>query len=87
MQLLEKTLNFFGLQKKGISNSTSNASGGDPFILAGGYKKIAKDIMSRVLNAVLAKCNIEALILSQEVNLPPPIPLPKVTMTSNEKQE
>lgn len=50
-------------------------------------KKVAKDIMGKVLNTVLAKCNIQALILSQEVNLPPPIPLPKVTMKSTEKAE
>lgn len=41
-------------------------------------KKIPKDIMSNILNNVLAKCNIQALILSQYMNLPPPIPLPKV---------
>jgi hypothetical protein len=41
-------------------------------------KKIPKDIMAGILNTVLSKCNIEALILSQKVNLPPPIPLPSV---------
>lgn len=41
-------------------------------------KKIPKDVMSSVLNTVLSRCNIEALILAREVNLPPPIPLPKV---------
>lgn len=41
-------------------------------------KKLEKDIMTDVLNNVLAKCNIEALILSKDMNLPPPIPLPKV---------
>ncbi len=41
-------------------------------------KKISKDIMSNILNNVLVKCNIQALILSQYMNLPPPIPLPKV---------
>ena len=41
-------------------------------------KKVPKDIMSGVLNTVLSKCNIEALILSQKVNLPPPIPLPSI---------
>ena len=48
-------------------------------------KKVAKDIMSNILNTVLAKCNIQALILSQEVNLPPPLPLPKVAMKNLEK--
>ena len=41
-------------------------------------KKIEKSIMTTVLNNVLAKCNIQALIISKDMNLPPPIPLPKV---------
>jgi len=41
-------------------------------------KKVPKDIMAAILNTVLTKCNIEALVLSQKVNLPPPIPLPSV---------
>lgn len=41
-------------------------------------KKIEKDMMTNVLNNVLAKCNIQALFLSDKMNLPPPIPLPKV---------
>ena len=41
-------------------------------------KKVPKDIMTNILNMVLTRCNIEALILSQKVNLPPPIPLPSV---------
>ncbi|MFH1053248.1 MAG: hypothetical protein V1740_02410 [Candidatus Woesearchaeota archaeon] len=41
-------------------------------------KKLEKEIMTSVLNNVLMKCNIESLILSQQINLPPPIPLPKV---------
>ncbi len=41
-------------------------------------KKVPKDVMGGILNTVLSKCNIEALILSQKVGLPPPIPLPSV---------
>lgn len=41
-------------------------------------KKINSEITENVLNTVLTKCNIEALMLSQQINLPPPIPLPKV---------
>jgi hypothetical protein len=41
-------------------------------------KKAESDVMGSVLNTVLEKCNIEALILSRDVNLPPSIPLPKV---------
>ncbi|MFC1768659.1 hypothetical protein ACFLZX_02750 [Nanoarchaeota archaeon] len=41
-------------------------------------KKVPKEVMTEILNTVLTKCNIQALILSQDVNLPPPIPLPKI---------
>ena len=41
-------------------------------------KKVDKVIMTTILNHVLNKCNVQALILSQEIGLPPPIPLPKV---------
>jgi len=44
-------------------------------------KKIDQDIMTPVLNMALTRCNIEALILSQSMNLPPPIPLPKIQPT------
>ncbi len=48
-------------------------------------KRVEKDIMTSILNTVLSKCNIQALILSQDVNLPSPIPLPKVKMDTPEK--
>ena len=41
-------------------------------------KKIPKDIVEGVMSNILSKCNIEALIMSREIGLPPPIPLPKV---------
>lgn len=41
-------------------------------------KKIPPDIMKSLLNNVLSRCNIQALIISQYASLPPPIPLPKV---------
>ena len=41
-------------------------------------KKVPKDLMAGLLNTILTKCNIKALIFSQEVNLPPPIPMPRV---------
>ena len=43
-------------------------------------KKLPQQVMTSILNNILVKCNIEALILSQTVNLPPPIPLPKVSV-------
>ena len=44
-------------------------------------KKVPKEVMTSILNTVLNKCNIQALILSQQINLPSPIPLPKVGTT------
>lgn len=43
-------------------------------------KKVPKEVMTTVLNTVFTRCNIEALILSREVSLPPPIPLPKIQL-------
>jgi hypothetical protein len=40
--------------------------------------KISKDVMAEVVNNLLSRCNIEALILSREMNLPVPFPMPKV---------
>jgi len=34
--------------------------------------------MSEILNIILTRCNIQALILARDINLPSPIPLPKV---------
>jgi hypothetical protein len=42
-------------------------------------KKIDTEVMTMVLNNVLNKCNIEALILSKEIGLPAPIPMPKIS--------
>ena len=43
-------------------------------------KKIPKEVMGPVLNTVLSRSNVEALILSRELNLPPPVPLPKIQL-------
>ncbi len=48
-------------------------------------KKVPKELMAGLLNTILTKCNIQALILSQEINLPAPIPLPKVQIAQQEK--
>lgn len=41
-------------------------------------KKLKSEIGNQVLNAILSKVNVEALLLSKEVGLPPPIPLPRI---------
>jgi len=41
-------------------------------------KKVSQEIMQPVFNTILARSNIEAVIISRDMNLPSPIPLPKV---------
>jgi hypothetical protein len=41
-------------------------------------KKMPDDILNDILNHIVSKSNLEALFLAREVNLPPPIALPKV---------
>lgn len=38
-------------------------------------KKVDKEVYSVLLNNVLQKCNVQAILLSKEISLPPPIPL------------
>lgn len=41
-------------------------------------KRVDKEVMTDILNVILNRCNIQALILARDINLPSPIPLPKV---------
>ena len=41
-------------------------------------KKLPQDVMPNIINTVLNRSNIQALILSQQIGLPSPIPMPKV---------
>lgn len=41
-------------------------------------KKIPSEVVTQVINSVLTRCNVEAIILSREIALPPPIKLPRV---------
>ncbi len=50
-------------------------------------KKIEPNVMTLLLNNILTKCNIEAIILSKEMGLPAPIPLPKINKPVEEKTE
>jgi hypothetical protein len=43
-------------------------------------KRVAQEVMPAILNSVLNKCNVQALIISQDINLPPPIPMPKIAI-------
>lgn len=48
-------------------------------------KNLSGEAIQPIMNAILSKSNIEALILSRELNLPSPIPLPKVNIKTNEE--
>src|SRR3990167_3179222 len=41
-------------------------------------KRVPMDVMEQVVNAALHKGNIQAIKIGEEVNLPSPLPLPKV---------
>jgi hypothetical protein len=41
-------------------------------------KTMSQDLTQKVYNSILAKANIEALILAKELNLPPPFRLPHI---------
>lgn len=50
-------------------------------------KTVSKDVLVDVMNACLTKCNIQAIVLSDDLNLPPPIEMPRVRVTNAEGQE
>ncbi|MBW2963566.1 hypothetical protein KY306_02220 [Candidatus Woesearchaeota archaeon] len=41
-------------------------------------KNVAPEIMESVLNSALNRCNIEAIKISQDMNLPSPVPMPRL---------
>jgi len=43
-------------------------------------KKLHPEVMQRVLNSILGRANIEAIVISRELGLPSPIQLPKVEL-------
>lgn len=46
-------------------------------------KKIPPEINTPLINTILHRCNLKALELSQEVNLPPQIQMPRLRPQSN----
>lgn len=40
-------------------------------------KEINTDLKMRILNTILAKCNVKALFLEEEIGLPPHLPFPR----------
>ena len=48
-------------------------------------RKLPKEMMTHILNTALSKCNIHALTLSDSINMPPPMPLPRVQVNLENK--
>ena len=42
-------------------------------------KKVQGPVKLVILNAIVNKCTVQALVMSRDMNLPAPVPLPKVT--------
>lgn len=50
-------------------------------------KRIPLDIMQQIINASLHKGNVEAIKISDEVSLPSPLPMPKVSPPSKGEEK
>ncbi len=48
-------------------------------------KRIPSPVMEQIVNAALHKGNIQAIKVSEEVNLPSPLPLPKIKTAETSK--
>ena len=49
-------------------------------------KKIEKDKMTEVTNVILMRSQVEAIVAAKEVNLPSPVPLPRITPSNVPKE-
>lgn len=49
-------------------------------------KNIPQEIARQIINTILFKCNIKALSLEQDINLPPHLNLPKVQPVKDPKE-
>jgi hypothetical protein len=49
-------------------------------------KSITKELIREVMDTILSKATVESVVLSREIGLPPPIPVPKVS-ENPEKQK
>ncbi len=43
-------------------------------------KMLKRDMLGHIMQVILARCQIQGIILAKELNLPSPIPLPKIKM-------
>jgi hypothetical protein len=50
-------------------------------------KQLTKELLKPVMNSLLTKCNIEAILLGKEIGLPPTLMMPKVTEKSEKDKK
>jgi len=50
-------------------------------------KKVDRELMALLLNNVLTRCNVESIILSKEMNLPPTVPMPRISIKDPDKKQ
>lgn len=50
-------------------------------------KSITKELIREVMDTILSKATVESVVLSREIGLPPPIPVPKVSDATPQKQQ
>lgn len=50
-------------------------------------KNLPREVAEKVHNTILTNCIVEATILSKEVQLPAPIPTPRVSLQGKEKKQ
>ena len=41
-------------------------------------KSVSPEVTREVINTALTKCNVQAIVMSQEMGLPSPVPLPRI---------
>lgn len=41
-------------------------------------RTLDKELLRESMNAIMDKCNVAAILVARELNLPPPVPLPKI---------
>jgi hypothetical protein len=51
-----------------------------------GQKNLPVDMAEDVHNAIISNCVVETVILAREIQLPSPVPLPRISMKDREKQ-
>ena len=54
----------------------------DELIKGWDEKKVPTKTLTEAMNVVLEKCNIQAIMIARDMNLPSPVPLPKVNMSA-----